>query len=364
MRLLRLLPLTLVVVFALMLSMAFVASADGPAPARTYDVKVGLGDVNKGVEVMAFFPDTVTIHVGDTVRWTQNTNEIHTVTFLAGGAMPDFIVPGADPSVSPIMLNPVVGNPAAPAGGQYDGSTYANSGLMGLEPGQVQQFSLTFTQEGTFDYVCVIHGAMMSGKVVVVGNGVRAPSPRQAIKAGKEQMEQQMRLVPGVIRAAKALEKPDTVNPDGTKTHYIEMGYNDGQIDLVSFFPSKVNVRPGDTVTWEMSAGNVAPHTVTFFNGTPDPGLITVVPQPGGPPLLYLNAAVLFPSQPSSTLTRTGYYNSGFMEPIPGMAYSLVIGDIAPGPLPYECQLHDTSGMTGVLNVLPAKGHGDGGSDD
>ena len=139
-----------------------------------------------------------------------------------------------------------------------------------------------------------------------------------------------------VIREAKRQIKPATKNPDGTLTHYVALGYGKGQIDLMRFFPSKLLVRPGDTVVWQMRPTSDAPHTVTFFNGQPDPGLVVPVSQSSGPPVLYVNPAALFPSPipPAAALTRSGMYNSGLMLPVPGTTYSQVIGDMTPGPLP------------------------------
>src|SRR5512146_544660 len=158
------------------------ASAAQVAASQTYGVLVGLENANTGVEVNSYFPSNLTIHVGDTVRWTQNTNEIHTVTFLAGRdiATIPIIVPAPSGAASPLMLNPVFAFPAGPSNGQYDGSTFVNSGVMGLAPGQVREFSLTFTKVGAYDYVCLVHGVMMSGQVVVVGADQAVPSPAQA----------------------------------------------------------------------------------------------------------------------------------------------------------------------------------------
>ena len=133
------------------------------------------------------------------------------------------------------------------------------------------------------------------------------------------------------------------------------MGFSSGQIDLMRFFPGKLRVRPGDTVKWALSPNDVAPHTVTFLNGRAEPGLI-VAGAASGPPVLYVNPAVLFPSSLTPTpLTRSGIYNSGLLDPTSGgpTSYSWVIGHITPGPLPYLCLLHDTSGMRGTLIVLP-----------
>jgi plastocyanin len=322
---------------------------------QTYTVMVGLDNPRKGVSVMAYFPDNVTIHVGDTVRWVQNSNEFHTVTFLAGTdpATLPLIIGGADPSTSPIMLNPGVANPVAPADGMYDGTTFANSGLMGYESWEYQNFSLTFTQEGTYDYLCLVHGVMMSGEIRVVGPGVPVASPNQAMALGKMQMAKKLAQVPAAMRAAEMLIQPPVKNPDGTMTHYVMLGYHQGQIDLMRFFPDKLTVSPGDTVVWDFPPGGDAPHTVTFLNGAPAPDLVLVVPQPSGPPLLYANPGTFFPYQPGPDLTRTGVYNSGVMEPIPGTTYSLVIGDMAPGLEPFLCLLHDDSGMVGNLMVVP-----------
>jgi len=100
-----------------------------------------------------------------------------------------------------------------------------------------------------------------------------------------------------------------------------------------------------------------SPNTVTFLNGEPAPGLFVAVPQPSGPPLLYVDPGTLFPSpfppQPGTELTRSGIYSSGLMLPSPESGYTLIIGDMKPGPEPYLCLLHDESGMKGTLIVLP-----------
>ena len=72
---------------------------------------------------MAFAPDHVTVHVGETVKWTNNDKVAHTVTG------PDF-----------------------------------DSGQ--LAPGAT--FSHAFTKAGTFNYKCMIHPAML-GRVTVAG---------------------------------------------------------------------------------------------------------------------------------------------------------------------------------------------------
>jgi hypothetical protein len=50
---------------------ALVAHAQEP---KIYSVLVGAEDASVGATVDAFFPDTLLIHVGDTVHWKRNAS--------------------------------------------------------------------------------------------------------------------------------------------------------------------------------------------------------------------------------------------------------------------------------------------------
>lgn len=104
---------------------ALLALAVNADPARSATQSVGIGD-------NFFSPATVTIAVGDTVVWTNNSSRNpprqHTVTR----------------SASP---------------GSFDSGPLAGG----------QTFQRTFTVDGTFSYVCSFHGSMAG--TVIVGNG-------------------------------------------------------------------------------------------------------------------------------------------------------------------------------------------------
>jgi plastocyanin len=288
------------------------------------------------------------------VVWQQNTHEIHTVTFLAGTPAPELIVPapGNFPPGS-LMINPEAAFASAPSNGMYDGSSYANSGIMSTDPGQPTQFSLTFTQPGTFDYLCLVHGEMMSGTVVVDAASVTIPSPAAVLAQAQKTMVQQLARANALFGEAMSQVPAPVHNPDGTTNYTVLIGWSQGQYDLMDFFPGKLVVHPGDTVNFMLSSANDAPHTVTFLNGAPDISFITPIAPPF-PPILLINPEVLMPINPGQPLTTTGIYSSGLLNPIgPGpKSYSLTIGDTS-GNIPYECLLHDTSGMEGLLTVVP-----------
>jgi plastocyanin len=351
-------------VLRIMAVLAFILAAAGPAiPAaaadgspQTYTVLVGAENVKRGLDVMAYFPQMLRIHAGDTVLWKQNTHEIHTVTFLAGAALPELIipVPATPPLPGPLMLNPQVAFPAGPADGMYDGSTYANSGVMSTDPGQPTEWSLTFTQEGTFNYICVVHGAMMSGRIVVVGSSVKIPSPIAIARQAKRVTIQKLAHANALLGQAMSKVPKAKRNLDGTRTYTVLIGWSQGQYDLMRFFPKNLVVHPNDTVIFRLSKTNDAPHTVTFYNGAADIPFIVPVPNPPGPPFLLINPEVLAPIQPGVPLTSSGIFSSGLLAPgDPGpTSYTLKIGDTS-GNFPYDCILHDSSGMTGMLKVVP-----------
>src|SRR5262249_18465481 len=155
------------------------------------------------------------------------------------------------------------------------------------------------------------------------------------------------------IAQANAQVPPPTQNADGTTTHHVLVGFAKGQLDLMLFFPSSLTVHPGDTVEWVLGKENMAPHTITFLNGNAEADVVLPFPQADGPPLLLFNPDVLFPQNPGQPLTSQGIYNSGLLNPVGGpTSFSVQIGDLS-GPVPYECLLHDESGMKASLEIVP-----------
>lgn len=107
--------------------------ADG---VRTGDVAAEVGMTNR----LTFTPETVRVRVGETVRWRNSSDLLHTVT--------------ADPEKVSDPANVSLPEGAAP----FDSGN--------LEPGAT--FDHTFTQPGRYKYVCIPHeAAAMIGWVIV-----------------------------------------------------------------------------------------------------------------------------------------------------------------------------------------------------
>ena len=87
----------------------------------------------------AYFPDSVTILVGETVTWKNNDTMAHTVTSTSDSG------------------------PTCTAGGGSITSSPLDSGLIAANG----TFSHTFDTAGTYDYVCTVSGHLMRGTVIV-----------------------------------------------------------------------------------------------------------------------------------------------------------------------------------------------------
>ncbi len=328
------------------------ATSSGP---QTYTVLVGFDNGQQNAMLNAYFPSTLIIHKGDTVKWVLNSMEIHTVTFLAGRTIDSlpFIIPAPANPVGPLMLNPLVAFPTAPSGSNYNGATFFNSGLLqdSGDPKNPTSYSLTFTSTGTFVYVCLVHGAMMSAKIVVVDSTTPVLSPAQVKGLAQTEIASFQPKVAAAITAAFNSEVAPVLNSDGTTKYTVQVGYSAGQVMLMNFFPNKLVVHPGDTVKWQLAPTNDAPHTVTFLNGNPEPALFEFVPGVG----LVINAGILAPINENVPLNHTDLFHSGFMDPTnPAMTpqnFTLTIGTQT-GTYDYMCLLHDTSGMLGTLQVV------------
>ena len=129
-----------------------------------------LGDPKAGWSLFRFSRGPVVVERGTTVTWVvRDLMEIHTVTFLGGTKVPEFITVEPQSQGPPkLLLNPKAGAPTP--GKTYDGMGYANSGILapeGAPPGSPpSRCSLTFNKPGTYPYVCVIHEAWgMRGRI-------------------------------------------------------------------------------------------------------------------------------------------------------------------------------------------------------
>jgi plastocyanin len=219
----------------------------------------------------------------------------------------------------------------------YDGSTLANSGLLGLG-GKPGTFSMTFSKPGRYQYYCVIHPTMVGSLTVS-----KAADAQAAITArGNQELKQW--LAEGRAARKKLASTPPKKqqNTDGTTTWTVEMGASTAHTDVLAFSPTPSQIHAGDQVLFVNNSG--APHTASFGGElVPTNPLSPEVDPPA-------------PGPAPQTLLAGAFYNTGLLPPktpggAPKAARSFTFVVTNPGKYEYVCILHLTSGMAGELDA-------------
>jgi len=301
-----------------------------------WKASVGAENPSMGHQALAFLPNEIWIHAGDSVTWTFNSNEIHTVTFLTLGQVRlpfDAGCPGFAPGAT----------------GSFDGSTCVSTAP--LTKGQ--KFTVAFPAIGNFKLVCLVH-QNMTGVVHVLSLGERLPHWQDFYDDE-------------AVQQRKALLSDDDLERERTQ---VAADHDDGNINAVTvgmgevmangggsrttsimrFMDAEKTIHAGDSVEWT-NLDPATPHTITFgvepanpvfpVNATLDPdgalhgtvgsaadsvhsGLILAAPQDE----MFLATAPLSVTRFRVTFTHAGVF-------------------------PYICALHDGLGMKGKITVLP-----------
>lgn len=307
---------------ALILVLALAACAGSgtttppPASAQMWTVNTGGSELSEAIQALDFYPGTITIHIGDTVTWTNATTIPHTVSIPPAGQAP----PSGPPNPQPVGST------------QFDNTAYISSGFIT----KGQSYSVRFNNLGTFAYYCLVHQPEMAGSVVVLPAGAALPmSAAQYSAAASADLATD-------LQAGLASVQLFPYTPGGT---HLAMGISPGLpgtppseptvlrfLDDTTLTSANITVAVGTTITWTNESNNV-PHTVTFpaLGQQPPAGSPDQVPPSGGS------------SYDGSTLT-----NSGVMPP--GASYSLKFTKA--GTYAYYCLFHDgPTGMIGTVTV-------------
>jgi plastocyanin len=301
------------------------------------------------VTVNDFFPNGVTINVGDKVVFAAAG--FHNLDIPAKGKDPTpFAVPNGqkvsgvnDAAGQPFWFNGLdqIGfNPALMSSTwgkkvSYDGTKGVQSGLP-LAP-KLKPITVTFKKAGKVTYYCDIH-AGMKGTVRVLAKGKRVPSAKQDAKAVKRQIARATKI-------AKGLTKQQV--PAGT----VDVGVAGPHgVEYLGMLPGKAPVKVGDTLTFRVGPGSREPHTATFGPGNPltqPTSYQGVLAKSFESPTLDPRA--VYGSEPPPTvgtltpaLHGNGFWNSGLMDtnnasPL-AAANSVKFG--APGTYDYYCLVH------------------------
>ena len=221
-----------------------------------WQLKAAVGAQSKdlGHQALAFLPNELWIHAGDTITWKFEPDEIHTVTFLKAGQV-RLPFPVGCPGFS--------SNPAT-----FDGSTCVTTPPMV----KGQQFSVSFPKAGNYKLVCLVH-ENMTGVVHVLDP--LAPLPFDQEDYNEQAADQRRDMLSdtdrdhdghheehgehGPSRNVVAGVGEVTANGGGSQT-----------LSIMRFNHDTVTMHVGGTVEWT-NDDPVTPHTITFGTEPADP---------------------------------------------------------------------------------------------
>jgi plastocyanin len=373
--------------------------------AQTFTVDVDGKNPKVNEAFLAYYPNAVRVHAGDTVVFHEVGNgEPHTVTLgsltnaavaaydaltpkqrqaaappktlmkldaklpqllpqgpgdaIQSAANPCFLASGAPPAKA-----------ACPKSGRPDFTgkeTYYNSGWLGSNA----KFSVHLSSAiapGTYRFMCLLHRESMTGKIVVEPSSSSVPSPAAQFAAGQKVLASvEAKLAPAAAALAQG-KPPLPVKLPGKTTALAGSGSQSAQdAEITQFGPRKIHIPVGGSVTWYV----IGPHSLTFNSNKTDDDVRAVAPDG----TVHLNPKAVAPanapgepppkgSQPSpngppkfrvvahKTWNGKGFLNTGVFTNSfgPPLIEGYTITFTHAGKYKYICTVHDN--MNGEVDV-------------
>jgi plastocyanin len=341
---------------ALLTAVCIAIALPSVAQAKTKNVSMGVPPKNQksfqdlGGSANAFFPSSVAINAGDTVRFAPNG--FHNVDLPAKGDDPVMLfastgqaVAGATDAAGAAFwfngqphtaLNPDVLTVGFGKLYTYRGGKRVNSGLpLGEDP---KPMRVKFPKKGTYTYYCNVH-AGMQGKVRVKRKAAKVPTAKQDRRRVNKQLE----------RALNTAEDLASKQPPANTAYLGSAGK--GGVEFYGMVPATLTVPPGTTVRFAMSPRSYEFHTATFGPGNPDSepnsylGEIAASFQ-GAPRFdpkgVYRSETPGTTAAYTSALHGNGFWNSGILDrsaasPLPA---SDTVTFTTAGNYTYYCLIH------------------------
>jgi plastocyanin len=312
--------------------------------ADSWLLQAGAESPDRGRQALAFLPNEIWIHAGDSIRWTFPTHERHTLTFLKPGQT-------RPPAFGP-TFGILVGCPGiTPDGSSFDGSACVTSDVLLLDQGTTTPptYSVTFPTAGNFKFVCLVH-ADMTGVVHVVDPAQAVPHDQNFYD--RQAQSEQSRLLADTSGMADRNQNARGDNVAAGIGEIVTMtGAGSQTTSLMRFMKRTIVVRVGDTVEWTSLDPSIN-HTVTFGTEPADPR----------PP--SVNVTLTLDGARQAVISSTSdSVNSGFLSPAPQDRANLAQSNpgvtrfrvtfTSPGIFNYICAIHDELGMKGTVIVHP-----------
>jgi plastocyanin len=377
-------------------------SASVAVGAQTFHVSVDGSAKGANETFIAYFPDQLRVHPGDTVVFTwHGPGEPHTVTLgtdvdnvlsafdklkpaqqnnppksviALDAALPSLLPQGPGDAIQDaanpcfIAAGAVPANAACPAGDtsqpSFDGTqAYYNSGWK--DRGQSFTVSISSgTRPGTYRFFCLLHREGMTGKLTVVPATTAIPGPSQVAASGAKQLAKAQALLAAPLKALGQGKPPIPVSLPGK--HVVLAGSGNpsaGSGSISEFGPKVIHVPVGGYVIWYL----IGPHSITFDSNKSDDDIRATAPDgtvhlnpkalapaggPGEPGHVKGGSGkgITFKVVAESTWNGKGFHSSGiFGNSDPPLIEGYRIRFTRAGTYKYLCTVHDN--MRGTVVV-------------
>lgn len=291
---------------------------------------LGAQSQSMGHQALAFLPNEMWIHTGESVTWTSNVDEIHTVTFLTAGQ---------------VRLPFQIGCPGFTATGfaTVDGSTCVTTPPLG----KGQTFTVNFPTGGNFKLVCLVH-QNMTGVVHVLDWSQPIPHTQsfydlQAAAEGNA-------LLSDNPQNHRAAVRPGRNSVTLGVGEVVANGGGSQTLSVMRFMEPRKVIHAGETVEWT-NLDPATPHTITFGAEPSDPvPPVNAILDPDGALHGVVNSSA---SNVHSGLIMAAPQDELFLATPPLAVTRFRVTFPHPGVFPYICALHDDLGMKGEVIVLP-----------
>jgi plastocyanin len=319
--------------------------------ALEWHATVGAQSDDKGHQALAFLPNEIWIHAGDSITWRFDADDVHTVTFLtATQPRPDFLVGLPGFSTDPAT---------------FEGSTSVSSPLLVKGTGKETTFTVKFPIAGNYKQVCLVHESM-TGAVHVLDRFQQLPHDQDFYD--RQATDQRQALLSDrdghLEEACRHHGDQEGEHHHSIDAHLVTVGVGEisataggsQTLSVVRFIDDKIYIHAGQTVEWN-NHDPVTPHTVTFGAEPadilgPPVGKITTDPDGALHGTISSNAdsvhsgLIVAPPQ-----ERLGLPESPPKPPLGVTRFRVTFTNA--GTFPYICALHDNLGMKGTVIVFP-----------
>lgn len=309
------------------------------------------GKAQGAMDIEQFMPRDIHVREGDTIEWTSQGFEGHTITFFKDEdqlhtVLANYLVPDPDDPGSQ-LFNPQVAL-RSDTGTTFAGDgTFVNSGFIGV-PAE-QTYTLTFAKRGIYQYLCLVHPLWMRGTVTVDAPDAQVESPETVGARGQADLADFLAEEQHTLERAQS-EPRALPGPQGTSLHRVAVGLTTPYGQIATFVQPSLDITTGDTVIFESDDRDF--HNVVFKGAGEEPPGVSVRVDPDGRGInvsLDKRSAVGVDPPPAGFDPST-FLSSGTLGILmPRTTWRLTFD--TPGTYTYSCTIHVLAGMAGVIHV-------------